>query len=423
MIGLLIPALLFPFVGRALSRFLGPLSSYLGGLGAVGIALWIGGLLRIPLIATLTIVMLGTVSVLVKFRDQPRPSSVRFPLWANLAVVVPALALLFVTAITPYLDYDGIAFWLLKGKAIAHEGTIDGPFFTGRGTFSPRNQYPLLMPLDGAAIRTLAPGTDDMDINWLYPLVLVAFALEVRRKLSSVTSVSAAAWSATILMWLPQFVIQPEGGAMSAYSDIAFAAFSACAFFELIEPESPARFGFWLACVVLTKSEGLPYSLILLCVGVAVFRRRAAGPIVSTLTAIGTLMLWRSRIVQTDEEDLFGRLALLPQNLGRLPAAVAGFAKYAAAWQAWGLFWLAVLAAIAVLAWRRQWEALTVTAGSTLPLFAVYCAVYMVTAWSLPELLAVSAARLLMHFAGPALFLIAAAMSASTQRHSSVAPQ
>ena len=94
---------------------------------------------------------------------------------------IPLIALTFAAAIAPLNDFDGRAFWVLKAKGIAHERSIDGPFFHG-GTHDPRNQYPILIPLDGAVILSVAHDLDDRQLRWLYVALLAALALLVRER-------------------------------------------------------------------------------------------------------------------------------------------------------------------------------------------------------------------------------------------------
>jgi hypothetical protein len=205
------------------------------------------------------------------------------------------------------------------------------------------------------------------------------------------------------------FATVPEGGAMSAYSDIALAAFVGGAFFELIRAQKPWRFGAWVAFVVLTKSEGLPLAIILLIVGAFVFRKAAI--LIAPAIAIASLVVWRMRIPHGDEENLFALFPTLPQKLDRLPSAIAGFARHLVT-PAWGLFWLAAFIAFAVLAWRREWRDLALCGFVIGGAFAVYLAVYTVTSWIQIDLLNSSADRLLMHVVAPALY----AMSRTTLR-------
>jgi hypothetical protein len=333
-------------------------------------------------------------------------------------MALPLIALAFIAAITPLNDFDGRAFWVLKAKGIAHERAIDGPFFQG-ATLDPRNQYPILIPIDGAVILGLSHNLDDRQLRWLYAGLLAALALLVRERIANLVSPAAGAWCAALLVWIPQFAVATEGGALSAYNDIAIAAFAAGAFFEIVRQvrrddetapsrEREIRFGLWLVFLILTKSEGLPFALVFLVIGAFVFRKRIATPAILALVAIVALLVWRARIPAGDEENFLRMLPTIPEKLDHLRAALAAFPRHMIAFSSWGVFWIAVIIA-AVFAIRIDRRGATIAIAVIASMLAVYCGVYVATEWVVTELVAVTANRLLMHLAAPALFLLALA--------------
>jgi hypothetical protein len=307
--------------------------------------------------------------------------------------------LLFTTAITPLQDYDGRAFWLLKAKAIANEKRIDGPFFQQRESmYNPRNEYPLLVPFDAAAVMMLSGRADDRPVRWIYVLALGALALHARR--------FTGPWPAALIPWIPQFAASHAGSAATAYNDVPLAAFGACAFFELIEKKSPLRFGLWLSFLVLTKNEGLPFAIIFLAAGVVVFRQRVVLSLAPLAAALTALLVWRSLIPAGDEENLSKLLTGVHHHLDRLVPAVVRFLAHAFGFHWWGLFWLVVIAAGAFIVSRDGWPEIALAVYVIASMLALYTAVYMVTTWDLITLLNASADRLLMHVIGPAVYII-----------------
>jgi hypothetical protein len=425
MIALLVTILLFPLVGLSLGRrSLG--ESFLLGVGITGSVLFIAGVLHVPLV--IAIVLVGVWGVgrgvwEIQHRSRiplPTPHS---PL-PTILTILPLLALVFAAAITPLNDFDGRAFWVLKAKGIAHERSIDGRFFHG-GTHDPRNQYPILIPLDGAVILGLTHSLDDRQLRWLFLGILAALALLIRDRIGRLVSPAAGAWCAALLVWIPQFAVEPEGGALSAYNDIAIAAFIAGAFFELIDADAPKReirLGLWLAFLVLTKSEGLPLALVFLAIGAFVFRKRIVTPAIIALIATASLIVWRLRIPAGDEEDVFRLLPTITEKLHRLGVAIAAFPRHMLLMPRWGIFWIAVIVAAIIALLRKRlypqmtqmyadWLAITVIAA----ILAIYTAVYVTTAWVPSELIAVTADRLLMHVIAPSLFLLARASTARSR--------
>jgi hypothetical protein len=434
MIGLVVTVLLFPLVGWSLARQrIG--EAFLFGVGITGTVLFLAGVVHLPLFVALVLIGVwgagSGVWEVKRRRREPRiqlsPPTPHSPL-PTILLCIPLLALTFAAAMIPLNDFDGRAFWVLKAKGIAHERSIEGPFFHG-GTLAPRNHYPILIPLDGAVILDLAHDLDDRHLRWLYVAILAALALLVRDRIGRLRSPSAGAWCAAILVWIPQFAVTPEGGALSAYNDIAVAAFAAGAFFELADAYalrdratarprdlSTIRFGLWLAFLVLTKSEGLPFALVFLAIGAFVFRKRILAPAIITAIAAVALFVWRMRIPAGDEEDVFRLLPTIPEKLHRIGVAMTAFPRHMLLLPCWGIFWVAAIVAaiIATRVDRAAWLAITVIAA----MLAIYTTVYVTTAWIPSELIAVTADRLLMHVIAPALFLLALAAGAGTKRSS-----
>ncbi|MGA8807188.1 MAG: hypothetical protein WB973_04870 [Thermoanaerobaculia bacterium] len=407
MTGFIVTLILFPLVGMSFGRR-GLGEAFLLGVGITGAVLFVAAVAHVPLV--IAMVVLGMWGIgrgvwkLTKVFPLPTPHS---PL-PTILICIPLVAMTFAAAITPLNDFDGRAFWVLKAKGIAHERSIDGSFFHG-GTHDPRNQYPILIPLDGAVILSFAHSLDDRNLRWLYLGILAALALLVRERIGRLVSPAAGAWCAAILVWIPQFAVEPEGGALSAYNDIAIAAFAAGAFFELLDADarrSEIRFGLWLAFLVLTKSEGLPLALVFLAIGAFVFRKRILAPAFLAIIATLSLIVWRFRIPAGDEEDVFRLLPTIPEKLHRLGIAVAAFPRHMLLMPRWGIFWIAVIVAAVVV---RKLRAAHVTIAVIASILATYTAVYVTTAWIPSELIAVTADRLLMHIIAPSLFLLALA--------------
>lgn len=372
--------------------------SWLMQIGLIGSLLFVSGVFgwMAGVLAVLALVATHTRA--------PRRERISYPLLPTILLAVPLLIITVVITIVPLHDYDGRAFWLLKAKGIAHDRAVEGPFFRGEQVFDPRNDYPLLMPANAAVIMTATKSLDDRAVRLLYLATFIAFVLLVRERIGRLVSPAAGAWSAVLLAWLPQFLIAPEGGVTSAYSDIALAAFAAAAFFEVIAAESPRRLGLWLAFLILTKNEGLPFAVILLAAGAVVFRRRILEAAAAPAVALLTLVVWRHDIPPGEQENVLALLSTLPQKLGALAAPLRAVAAHAASWPQWGVFWIALVVAAAV-AWKRARLAIGVIAA----MLSVYIAVYTVTTWVQADLINSSVDRLLMHFAGPALFVLASA--------------
>ncbi len=408
MTGLLFTIAFFPLVGWAVSRT----NVYLAGTGVTGLVLFVTMVWHVPMVVTLialAVIALIVVVLRPPARDVAASHATR-SLSADIALAIGIVLLLAAAAILPLSDYDGRAFWLLKAKAIAHEGSIDGPLFHRDTAGNPRNEYPLLVPLDAAAILTVAQDLDDRHTRWLFALFAVAFALEIRRRLGG--------WFGAAFLWLPQILLDSaNGGALSAYCDIALGAFVACAFFELVENGEPLRFGLWVACAALTKNEGLPLALLLLLAGAFVFRRRIIVALALPLVTIGHLFFWRAGIERSDEQDFARTLLDMPSHLERLGGAMARLLGNFANVEDWGLVMLMI--AVAVFFARRG---RMISAAIIAPMLMLYAGAVAVSGWDLDTMNSL-APRVLTHLLGPLFFLVFSPLKDAAQRESVAEPQ
>lgn len=395
MTGLLFTIVFFPLVGLAVSRT----NVYLAGTGVTGLVLFVTMVWHVPMAITLIAlaVICGALALRRLMRRQPAPAPER-ALAGDVALGIAIVLLLSAAAILPLSDYDGRAFWLIKAKAIAHEGSIDGSFFHGETAGNPRNGYPLLVPLDAAAIFSVAGDLDDRHTRWLFALFAVAFALEIRRRLGS--------WFGAAFLWLPQILLDSaNGGALSAYCDIALGAFVACAFFELLSWQTtqdgePLRFGLWVACAALTKNEGLPLAMLLLVAGAFVFRKRIVVALALPLFAIAHLLIWRARIGRSDEQNFASTLLDVPSHLERFGGAMARLFGNFANVQDWGLVMLMIAAAF-FFARRGRMLAATII----VPMFVLYAGAVAVSGWDV-DTMSTLAPRVLTHLLGPLFFVL-----------------
>jgi len=161
-VALAIPSALPRFVaGRVAAIFL-------LGAGACGAGLFAAGAAGIAMsratVFALWILALGVVLVAWRAsRRLVRATRLRgdvHEILSTIVIVAPFALLTWTTSIVPLADYDGRTTWIAKANAIAHDGSIDGPFFRGERGLNLHNRYPLLVPLDAAATMLLS-GRDD----------------------------------------------------------------------------------------------------------------------------------------------------------------------------------------------------------------------------------------------------------------------
>jgi hypothetical protein len=414
MIALLVTVLYFGALGAGTAALLGslmPLSAaarcsrfFLLGLAANGIAVYLIGLAGWPL-HPVTFALLGAAgaaaALILRRRlrnDGAPPPSSKI---ATIALITPIILVSFDATFIPLQDYDGRAFWVLKSRAIAHEQSIDGPFFRGETSRNLHSHYPLLAPGAGAAVMSLTDDLDDRQVRWIYVFAFGALLFLLRDRLSDLAGPTIGTWTVAAMAWLPQLVIELEGSARSAYADIPLGAFTAAAFFDLLQRPIPRSFPIWIAALVLTKNEGVVIAAVLCALAIITGRNWRAvlystAPLLLTFAA---LALWRSRVPLEYDENY---TALFPQfaaKMDRLIPAAKAFFRYTADWRHWGVFWVAAGSATAISLRRRETRLALALAA---PVIAFYIAAYAVSDWVIPDLARASANRLLTHLLGPA---------------------
>lgn len=411
-VALAIPAALPRFVaGRVASIFL-------LGAGGCGAFLFAAGVAGVP-VTRATVVALLLASLAVAFvarrrsRRLVRLARLRGDIHETLStvlIVAPFALLLWTTSILPLADYDGRTTWIAKANAIVHDGSIDGPFFRGERGLNLHNRYPLLVPLDAAAMMLLTGRGEAF--RALYVLFAPALLLALRDLSSRRFGTAAPSWCAAAAAWLPQLLVAPEGGASSAYSDLALAAFAGMAVATLATRgrRAAGAAGILMAFAILTKNEGtlaalaLAAALVAIAPRVRVIARFTAAPAL----ALALLAAWRARIPEAYDERNAALLGGLVSNLGRVDDALAAMARHAFDWPSWGAFWIVALAGCALAMRTRRARAVVVPLLVLVVTLAGYVAALASTSWAVEELARVAANRLLVHCLAPALLLVIA---------------
>lgn len=396
-------------------RVAGAAEVFLLGVAANGITLYLCGVLWVPLHYAMAGVpsLALAVAVVCRRRGTTAVRAAHHSGTATFFLAVPLTMLLMAAAVLPIRDYDGRVTWLPKAAAIARDGRLDGPFFQGRAGLNLHNHYPLLVPIDAAAVMWFSRSTENESARWLYPLIVIAGLLAAREQLARVAP-SSAAWVVAGVAWLPMMVAV-EGGALSAYSDFPLAMLGGAATLLLLSREGPdgrlAAAALCLAALVLTKNEGLTMALSIFVAAnvtgrVTSWRERLAlgAPAVG---AILLLAVWRRSVPQAYDEQYSSLLRDLPHSLMRTPDALVAMIRHAADPRAWGWFWAIALAAAVVGAFGRHRRALYFPAAVIGLTLAADLAAFAVTSWNIDELAGVAANRLLVHLILPAAALLA----------------
>ncbi|HEX8408858.1 MAG TPA: hypothetical protein VF883_08340 [Thermoanaerobaculia bacterium] len=394
------------FVPHALPRFVAGrvAAAFLLGVGVNGAVLFAIGTLNVPLrpITFAAISLIALVIIGIHWRCVVRGIRWRgnvHELASTAVILLPFVILLWTTSIVPLADYDGRATWMPKAWAIVDEASIHGPFFRGERGLNLHNRYPLLMPLNAASLMAMGG-----DARPLYVLLAPAMLLAARDLLTRRFGFAWASWCMAALAWLPQLVVAPEGGATSAYSDLAVAAFFGMAVATRVSRgrRASGAAALWCAFLILTKNEGL-----LLAAAVILYKPRWQ-LLVAPAIAFTILVAWQRTVPEAYDERNGALLLELPRRIAMLDDATIAIGKRALDFRTWGALWPLVLLGVV---FRRR------PAAAVIPLLLVlagYIAALACTSWNIEELARVTAHRLLLHCIIPAGCIVLALLANQT---------
>lgn len=390
---------IFLVVGVAVAVHLRPSSdaieffsrAFLIGAGTLGTLLFVLGVIGVPL-TRITVWCVVVIALLFIWRRRDAiPRTLRASAGLLLIVIPFAIALYGIWGL-PFADYDGRATWLPKAEAIVNEHSIAGPTFHGERGLNLHNHYPLLLPLDVAAMMLIA-GAENTDIArplfLLIPFAFLVFAYQRGR------------WLIAAAAWLPHWIAAAEGGVPSGYADLTTASFFGAALLAADEKDMRTA-GMWLAFLILTKNEGIVLAIALIG-ALIVFRRIKPAVLIAPAIAVVALTIWRSSIPEAYDHRYHVLMRDLFNQLSRLDDAIRALARHAFAIAEWGFVWPAIILACIWSFWRGRDRV------AILALFAVACVyvlTYTTTSWNIDELARTSANRLLTHLVVPGLFVL-----------------
>ena len=345
------------------------------------------------------------------------------------------LLVIFVHALAyPLFDWDGFAIWGLKAKVLFYESLWQRPeaFFQPTLSFS-HQDYPPLVPFMMASVYAAIGRVNDYAGKLPLPLLYAAMGLLMYGGLRKDLGRLASAMLAGILLALPPIIRSAGTGC----ADVPLAAFYAGSVLYLSRwARDQGRESLILATLfsifaALTKNEGMALALInaMVAGGVWLWRVGRAwrwrlgrlapeGWLAAVACIVLGLLPWlvfRQSLPRTHED--YGSkftMSRIADNVSRLQIILPELRDQITTWREWGPLWLVLmLAAIA------GWRAFLSPRGVVLwVLFAahvaLYVLVYLVTPWSVRELLDRTLDRLLLHVTPVAVLLIGAHWAAAS---------
>ncbi len=208
--------------------------------------------------------------LLLLIRPKPRevePPPTRLPIAARLLLGATALGVAVFTVVAvsePMWTTDYIAVWGLKAKTIFLTSSIPQRLFHDPETAWSHPEYPLLLPLDLAALAAWARGWDDRAFALLYPLCQAATGAALFGFLARRGRAVGGAAAAALTAWLAPLYAPSHVG----MADIPLAlglvllATALCDAFEADSASVRARLAIASLFCAATKAEGALFAVL-----------------------------------------------------------------------------------------------------------------------------------------------------------------
>jgi hypothetical protein len=355
---------------------------------------------------------------------EPAHVSADVPRWPRVAVLAACVlaTMFFVEHTLRYPDggWDAWAIWNLRARFLARAGPEFRAAFSPEILFWAHTDYPLLVPGIVAQTFRLA-GAQPLWVPAAVSYLLAALTVAVLA--AAAAGLRGAPWgslSALALLTTPCFV----GFAANQQADVPVGAFLLAANASIaagIESRNRARFalaGIAASLGAWTKNEG---TLHLLSVGIAVLvvswaplRERIRAALSYAIAAVPVLsLLAYFKLTVASANDLFSDpSAARLLELNRWGELLVSLARRALFFQTWGLWLVAAIAVLVLIATRLPPRAAARALGSALALsFAATLIVYLLQPHPLVWFFRASVDRVLIELWPSALLAIVLAIA------------
>ena len=359
----------------------------------------------------------GVVAFLVVWRSGQRPRFCALQTPSRGSLLLCALGVIAIAYVVGagicdafwqrLLSGDAYNIWGLKAKVLACESLRgSSPFFSDYSLSYSHQNYPLLVPMLMAGVYSAAGAFSEHAARMLFPLATAALAFLMVGFLSRRLRLDLALGLAATALVTPVCFAWASTG----YADIwvALYLFAAAAYLArwVTDWKRPdlAMALCHLVFLAFTKNEGMALTalLVMITLALVVLHRRQELLAILAASAAGLLILlpwltWRAGMPSLDE-NYPGALASgrLWQNATRIPAILLTWFGQFTNLSIWGLIWF--LPPLALLLWPRALRRPAVQFAwlALLSQFTLYTATYIMTPWSLPDLINVTLDRLLL---------------------------
>lgn len=406
--------------------------SWLLGAAILSLSLWLIGMLLhgVLLHIAITFIALGlTLAGIAIFRN--RKLKVRIPRlrgWLEYALVfflcLEIGAVLLLT-FKHTLGWDGLLIWELKARyAYLNGGALPVSYFSDAPRVFSHPEYPLFLPMLETWIYFWIGDCDQYWVKLIFPLFYAVGIILLAQ--------ASAFWSgkrwigllvANLFLFIP-FLTRAAGGIVLGYADVPLSIVYLAAFYFLsifVRQHSSAALSCFIALAAILpwiKREGVVlWFVVTACGAWIIWRRRGIFPaLLSFLPGVCVIVGWQvylKAMHASPAQDFHSiGLASLYANLYRVGPILCTLLSEAATIEHWNLLWLTTLMASLCLIIRgRGQDALMLVICTVTPI-ALYCGVYLFSAWSdYLHHVGSSLPRLLLHIAPLSMLVIASALA------------
>jgi hypothetical protein len=397
--------------------------SWLLGIGAVSLLLWIFGLfvhgVLLPGLVSIICLSLGFLGwrqiVPLPFRRR-RPKPFEIFLWI---IIVIEIAIVFYLSFVHTLGWDGLLNWEIKAHyAFANGGVIPATYFSDSGRAFSHPEYPLAIPFTELWLYFWLGEADQFCAKAIFPIFYVVgifLLVALGRRLAGRTWIGLCV--AAFLFFVPQITVE-VGSAVGGYTDFPLSVFYLATIgylFCAAKPRNDAFFRLYAACLALlpwVKRDGVILWTVAAACGlfVVLATKKSYRYLLAFFPGVLIICGWRFYLnamhAPQGSDFLPVNLQTFASHLYRIFPLLSALLAEIRYLPTWSLFWFVVAVGIGYLLRRIRDPRVLVLLTALIVPIVLYLSMYVFSSWpNYLDHVGLSMSRLLMHVT-PVGFLI-----------------
>jgi len=389
--------------------------SWLLGIGAVSLLLWIFGLfvhgMLLPGLVSIICLSLGFLGwrqiVPLPFRRR-RPKPFEIFLWI---IIVIEIAIVFYLSFVHTLGWDGLLNWEIKAHyAFANGGVIPATYFSDSGRAFSHPEYPLAIPFTELLLYFWLGEADQFCAKAIFPIFYVVgifLLVALGRRLAGRTWIGLCV--AAFLFFVPQITVE-VGSAIGGYTDFPLSVFYLATIgylFCAAKPRNDAFFRLYAACLALlpwVKRDGVILWTVAAACGLFVIlaTKKSYRYLLAFFPGVLIICGWRFYLnamhAPQGSDFLPVNLQTFASHLYRIFPLLSALLAKIDDLPTWSLFWFVVAVGIGYLLRRMRDPRVLVLLTALIVPIVLYLSMYVFSSWpNYLDHVGLSMSRLLMH--------------------------